>query len=143
WFGRFAAPSTMRFTEQSESRFIGPQGEMLAVSRGVAECAPATAALIRGARVELALRAERFFSRPLEVPRRATDFIQGVVQTQIDRITPWSAGEAVFGWSSPTDVTADRVSVTVVAAPRAQIAPLTQALAELGARSVVVAVVMP
>ena len=142
-FGRFAAPSLVRLVEQDNGRFGGPQGEAITISRGVAECSPAAAAMLNGSRVELALRADRFFFRPLEVPRRAADFLSGMVQTQIDRITPWTANEVVFGWSAPTEIAADRISVTVAAAPRAQIAPLTQALAELGVRSVVVTTTAP
>ena len=141
--GRFAVPSSVRLVEQDNGRFAGPRGEAITFSRGVAECSPATAAMLNGSRVELALRADRFFFRPLEVPRRAADFLSGMVQTQIDRITPWAANEAVFGWSAPAEIATDRISVTVAAAPRAQIAPLTQALAELGVRSVVVTTTAP
>jgi general secretion pathway protein L len=49
----------------------------------------------------------------------------------------------VFGWSTPADVAQDRISITVVAAARAQIVPLTQAIGELGAKSVAVYTALP
>jgi general secretion pathway protein L len=50
------------------------------------------------------------------------------VRAQIDRLTPWTARDAVFGWGEPRNVAADRILVTVAAAPRGSIAALTQAL---------------
>jgi len=142
-FGRLSAPPTVRLTEQASGIFTiearSGRPEVISVSRGVANCSPAAAALLNGRRVEMMLRAERFFFRPLEVPRRAADFLNGVVRAQIDRITPWTADEAVFGWSAPSEIAQDRISITVAAAARAQITPLTQAIAELGAKSVSVA----
>jgi general secretion pathway protein L len=72
------------------------------------------------------------------LPGRAAEFLGGVVRAQIDRLTPWSAEEAVFGWSAPTEAGNDRIVVTVAATARAKIAPYVQALSELGAQSIAV-----
>jgi len=144
--GRFAAPSSLRLVEQDNGRFAvegAPQPAALVIAGGVATCPPETAATLDGSRVAVALRPDRFFFRQLEVPRRASEFLDGVVRAQIDRITPWTADEAVFGWSAPADAAPDRIAVTVVAAARAQIVPLTQAISELGAKSVTVSTTLP
>lgn len=140
--GRLAATPTIRLTEQTSGIFAIEAGsgrpQAVGISRGVATCSPAAAAMLNGRRVEMTLRADRFFFRPLEAPKRAADFLNGVVRAQIDRITPWTADEAVFGWSAPTEIAQDRIAVTVAAAARAQIVPFTQAIGELGAESVAV-----
>ncbi len=94
------------------------------------------AKLLQGSRAELVLRSSRFMFRPLELPSRAGEFLDGIVRAQIDRLTPWSAADAVFGWSKPAAAGPDRILLTVAATARAQVTPFLQALSELGARSV-------
>jgi general secretion pathway protein L len=109
----------------TNGRVTGPVSEKLA-------------AMLRGSRAELRLRPTRFLFRPLELPRRASEFLGGVVRSQIDRLTPWSAGDAVFGFSQPVDVASDRIVVTVAATARAQVEPYVQALADAGVDSITV-----
>jgi len=103
-----------------------------------AELPPGLAAGLRGSQVEVVLRSTHFMIRPLELPKRAAEFLHGIVRAQIDRLTPWSAAEAVFGWTPPADAPNDRLSLTVVATARARIEPYLQTLAGLGANSIVV-----
>ena len=98
----------------------------------------AWAAMLRGSRAEMILRANRFLFRPLELPKRAAEFLDGIVRAQIDRLTPWTAGEVVFSWTPPTDAPNDRIELTIAATARALVAPYVQAIADLGAASVVV-----
>ena len=90
---------------------------------------------LSGADVEVTLASRRFVYREIELPRQAGEFLGGVVRAQIDRLTPWTAREAAFGWSSPESLGADRILVTVAAAPLASIAPLEQALEASRVRS--------
>ena len=99
--------------------------------------------MLRGGRADIVLRPARFMFRPLELPQRAAEFLDGVVRAQIDRLTPWSAAEAAFGWSTPAQAGADRIVVTVAATARAVLLPYVQALTALGARSVSVSTLPP
>lgn len=93
---------------------------------------------LRGSRLELSVRPDRFVFKPLELPSRAAEFLEGVVRSQIDRLTPWSADQAVFGSSVPADLGSGRIVVTVAATAKAMLAPILQAFSRAGARSIVV-----
>jgi general secretion pathway protein L len=98
---------------------------------------------LRGSRIELTLKPERFLFRPFELPGRAAEFLDGIIRAQIDRLTPWSASEVAFGWSKPIDAGADRIVVTVAATARTLVAPYVQAVAGLGVRSIEVFTTSP
>jgi general secretion pathway protein L len=74
--------------------------------------------IVRGSRVEIVLRPARFLFRPLELPARAADFLEGIVRAQIDRLTPWSAAEAVFGCSAPVAHGSESITTEIAAVPR-------------------------
>jgi len=100
-------------------------------------------AMLNGSRAELRLRGARVLFRPLELPQRATEFLAGVVRAQIDRLTPWSANDAAFGWSAPAHAGADRIVVTVAATARAMVQPIVDALVAAGAEAVAVTAAPP
>jgi general secretion pathway protein L len=93
---------------------------------------------LKGSRVDLLLRSERFVFRTMEVPSRAAEFLGGVVRSQIDRLTPWSADHAAFGVTAPADVGAGRIAVTVAATARQTLDPCVQTFTALGARTVTI-----
>jgi general secretion pathway protein L len=99
------------------------------------------ASALRGSRSELLLRPDRFLMRPLDLPKRAGEFLEGIVRSQIDRLTPWSASDAAFGWSPPRDIGKDRIALTVVATARSLVSPYAHALSGAGVKSIVVSTV--
>jgi general secretion pathway protein L len=92
----------------------------------------------RGSRVELQLQSGRVMTCPLDFPSKAGDFLDGMIRAQIDRLTPWTADEAVFGWSAPTTATADRIEVTLVATSKLKIQPLLQCVHAMQVASVAI-----
>ena len=88
---------------------------------------------LHGAQVGLLLQPNRFMVRVLELPRRASDFLDGIVRAQIDRLTPWSAANAAFGWHPSTLASSERIVVTIAATSRTSIASFIDAVAALGA----------
>lgn len=97
---------------------------------------PQWASAVRGGVVELLLQPSRFVFRPVELPARAAEFLDGIIRAQIDRITPWAPSEALFRWMPPHDIGGDRIETTVVATGRAAVLSLVQAFSDLGAASV-------
>ncbi|WP_246801212.1 PilN domain-containing protein [Bradyrhizobium genosp. L] len=101
--------------------------------------APNLASLFRGKRVEIVLQPKRFLFRPLELPGRASDFLEGIVRAQIDRLTPWSAADAVFGCTAPVSSSGDAISTMIAAAPRRVATSYAQAVALFHPSAVAVA----
>ena len=99
------------------------------------------ATTLRGSRVELVLQPSRFLFRPLELPKRAAEYLDGIVRSQIDRLTPWTASEAVYGWTTPIDAANDRVHLMIAATARAMVEPYLHALTRLNAASIAVATI--
>jgi general secretion pathway protein L len=122
---------------RGSARLSEQQVRMIAGGAGTA-LSPALSAALRGSQLELVLKSDRFLFRSLELPSRAAEFLQGIVHAQIDRLTPWSASDAAFGWTRPSEIGKDRIAVTVAATTRALMHSYTQALASFGARSLMV-----
>jgi general secretion pathway protein L len=87
------------------------------------------APVLRGSRVEIVLKPSRFLFRPIELPARAADFLEGIVRAQIDRLTPWSASEAVFGCSAAAESGADSITTVIAATTRKVAMGYVQAVA--------------
>jgi general secretion pathway protein L len=154
WLGWFSSSRAVKLVEIENGQFEvragrgGPfsaSGQRVTIADGRIAGSPSAglAAALRGSRAELVLQPARFLFRPLELPGRAAEFLDGVVRSQIDRLTPWSAADVVFGWQGPNAVGFDRIAVTVAATARAVVAPYVQAIAGLGPRSITVSTLLP
>ena len=88
---------------------------------------PQTRSLLARSTIDVMLAPSRFIFRSLELPQGARQFLDGVVRSQIDRLTPWSPNEAAFGWSEPTDVGNGQIAITVAATARSLVAPIARA----------------
>ena len=131
---------TFRLELEPASKSAGADIERIRIMAGAVAgpLAKQTAAALQGSRAEVILRADRFLFRPLDLPKRAGEFLEGIVRSQIDRLTPWSAADAAFGWTPPTEVVRDRIALTVVATSRSLVSPFAQALKPFGIRSIAV-----
>jgi general secretion pathway protein L len=145
---RFASPRSIRLVEcesgefhlQSNAPALALNRERIRISDGriVGDTSKELADFLAGSRVDLVLRPEQFLIQPLELPSRATEFLDGIVRNQIDQLTPWSAGEVAFGWSKPVESGAERIVVTVAATALSVVTSYAEAIAALGARSIAV-----
>ena len=123
-FDRAVSPRVVRLIEGDDGGFAvetaaksdnGPA--RIAFAEGTLS-APNLAPMFRGSRVEIVLQPKRFLFRPLELPARAAGFLDGIVRAQIDRLTPWSASEAVFGCSAPVESGSDSITTVIAATTR-------------------------
>ncbi|WP_407147110.1 PilN domain-containing protein [Bradyrhizobium sp. ORS 86] len=94
--------------------------------------------VLRGSRIEALLRADHVMTHRLDFPSRAADFLDGMIRAQVDRLTPWSANDAVFGWGAPAPAANDRIEVSFAATSREKVAPLLRFAEIVGAASVAI-----
>lgn len=144
YLDRLRRPRTVKLVQRSSAEFemrIEDSGraERFTVRGDALDGAPASvvAALDRS-RVELVLQPEHFLFRPLELPSRASEFLEGIARSQIDRLTPWTATTAAFGWSKPTKLGSDRMLVTIAATAQSLLQPYRDAITTCGAHSLAI-----
>ncbi|MBR0875111.1 PilN domain-containing protein [Bradyrhizobium tropiciagri] len=131
--GRLVSPRVVRLVEADDGGFAveatGKADKSRIAYADGALSAPDLASLFRGKRVEIVLQPKRFLFRPLELPARAADFLEGIVRAQIDRLTPWSATEAVFGCTAPVAAGSDAITTMIAATTRKAATGYAQAVA--------------
>jgi general secretion pathway protein L len=143
--GRYARRSLILLSESGDQTFtaklksakglkLREASFRLAQGRAVPPLPPEWATAFRGGRVEAIMASDQLLFRPLDFPKQAVDFLEGMIRTQIDRLTPWTADDVVFGWSPPT-LSNERVEITLAATPKQQIQPLVQFATGMGAAS--------
>ena len=91
-----------------------------------------------GSRVEIELQPAQIMTHRLDFPTKASDFLDGMIRSQIDRVTPWTVNDAVYGWTAPVPAGNDRIAVTLAATSRLKVAPLLQLAEAVDAASVAV-----
>ena len=94
-------------------------------------------ATFRGSRIEIRMRPDQVLFRAVDFPKQAADFLGGMIRAQVDRLTPWTASEAVFGLTQPVPIAGDRIALTLAATSKQTIEPLVKFAQDLGAASVV------
>jgi general secretion pathway protein L len=99
---------------------------------------PDWVAAFRGSRVEAQLPSGHVMTCPLDFPAQAGDFLDGMIRSQIDRLTPWTAHDALFGWSPPVTGANERIEVTFAATSKSKVEPLLQFVEALAAGSVAI-----
>src|ERR1043166_4191596 len=138
---RFVTPKRVRFIENEAGALVI---ESLAGGHHAAELStftisperssslsPEAARYLLGSDAEIVLRTQRFLFRPIELPHQATEFLGGIVRAQIDRLTPWTAAQAVYGWTGPVNHASGRMTVDIAAGAKALVTPYIEAIRAL------------
>ncbi|MGZ5871367.1 MAG: PilN domain-containing protein [Bradyrhizobium sp.] len=100
-------------------------------------------AAFRGSRVEALMAPGQVLFRSLDFPKQAVDFLDGMIRTQIDRLTPWTADDVAFGWSPPSAIPNERVELTLAATSKQDIQPLVQLATSMGVASIAAYAMLP
>jgi general secretion pathway protein L len=147
--GRFVRAQQIRLAEGDDGTFTastiatksgaGLPDLSFRVDGGKPQSLPAEwRAAFRGGRVEAQLQPAQVMTHQLDFPDKAAPFLDGMIRAQVDRLTPWSAGDAVFGWSSPVPAANDRIAVTFAATSKRKVDPLLQFAEAVDAASVAI-----
>jgi general secretion pathway protein L len=97
-------------------------------------------AALQGSIIECHLAPEQVMFRQLDFPKQAATFLDGMIRSQIDRLTPWAADDALFGFSPPREAPNERLELTLAATSRATVVPLVQLADRVGAAALTVSV---
>jgi general secretion pathway protein L len=152
---RFVRPRQILLNEQSDHSFTarliseGKDAVLPEVSFRLSEGRPNPplpadwVAAFRGSRVEAQMASGQVLFRSLDFPKQAVDFLDGMIRTQIDRLTPWTADDVVFGWSAPSAIANERVELTLASTSKQEIQPLVQLVTNMAAASIAGFVAFP
>jgi general secretion pathway protein L len=91
----------------------------------------------RGSRVEAQLPSGQVMACKLDFPGQAGEFLDGMIRAQVDRLTPWTVNDAVFGWSPPVAAN-ERIELTFAATSKVKTQPLLQFAQMVDAASVAI-----
>jgi general secretion pathway protein L len=134
---------TARVTSARKGSFLPPTSFRLLHGRPEPALTPEWQAALRGSRIDIVMRADQVLFRAVDFPRQAADFLDGMIRAQIDRLTPWTTSEAVFGITPPTPVANERIAMTLAATSKQKIQPLLKLATDAGAVAVAGLVEVP
>ncbi|WP_244541864.1 PilN domain-containing protein [Afipia sp. GAS231] len=96
---------------------------------------PGWLAALRGSRIEVLMRPQQVLFREVDFPKQASDFLDGMIRAQIDLLTPWTAGDVVFGMTPAVPIANGRIALTLAATSQQKIQPLLELAADVAAAS--------
>jgi general secretion pathway protein L len=132
-----------RVTSAGKVGLLPPASFRLVQGRPEPALPPDWQAALRGSRIDILMRPDQVLFRAVDFPKQATDFLDGMIRAQIDRLTPWTAGEAVFGITPPAPIANERIALTLAATSTQKIQPLVKLATDFGAASVAGLVEVP
>jgi general secretion pathway protein L len=127
---------TVRVTSTGNGASLQQTSFRLLQGRPVPVLTPEWQAALRGSHIDISMKPDQVLFRAIDFPKQATDFLDGMIRAQIDRLTPWSATEAVFGITQPAPAANGRIAMTLAATSKQAIEPLLQLAADFGVASV-------
>jgi general secretion pathway protein L len=119
-------------------RIVGDTPLRFVEGRFVEDAGARILSQLAGGHVEMVLARRRFAFRFLELPGQASGFLDAIVRSQIDRLTPWSSSQAAFGCGPPKETANGRIGVVVAATARSALMPFVTALEAFKPKSIVV-----
>lgn len=84
--------------------------------------------------VVLKLSAEEVIFRRIIVPAQASGMLAGIVRNQIERLSPWRADDAAYGFDARTNADATSLDVDVLITPRTALDETCRRLDGIGLR---------
>jgi len=117
--------------------------QVLATAAVGAPVAEDVAQAARKSLVVLELPPDKVMARRISVPAKAREFLPGIIRNQIDRLSPWQADEAVYGFAAGAsredaaalDVRIMITSRAIIEAARAEIAAIGLAVDRIVVRN--------
>jgi general secretion pathway protein L len=146
WLEELAA-ALAEFGQRRQARrtvALRQEGERLVARRSIEADAPVLAAVARGERlpdnalrksfINFELGPADFVTRRLMVPAQARDVLAGIVQNQLDRLSPWPSASVVYGFDAAPDKNDPKsLDVRLLVSSRKTIEAVRSRLAESGA----------
>jgi general secretion pathway protein L len=115
----------VRQADGTEQRIAGGLGSDVSLSDGLARRA-------KHAFVIFEPRADEIVSRRMTVPARARELLPGIVRNQIERVSPWRASQAAFGFDVRESEDPTSLDIRILIMPRAQLDDACARIASLG-----------